>query len=304
MAGTYDVRCDALARVFLGDCGSFTEDEVATLASDVQRTIEDFIEARPSAVASEPKAGHVSCYVCGCCVPEDAYFSDRRTDSGPVVGVDGHVWGDAALVLCETCATRGEAMQDAEAFAFYASGQHWTKEKKAPGRGRTLDHGFDVAVTRGPLSNLGAGVLSYHTGRMSALGVSPEPGSIEWVIEKLADRESPGANDARDPLINNDVLQGVRVMLTRAFAEERAAISLREAKERAKQRPHARYEVTFTLELDDDDGSSESDVEEAVQSILDEAMRPADGEEWVVRDGLCLYDTLDVSAKFDETVTP
>jgi hypothetical protein len=299
-AKTYDVRCRAIARIFLGDCGSFSEDEVHTLASDVQQTIEDFIEARPSAVAMEPRPGHVSCYVCGRCVPEDAYFSDRRTDSGPVAslvalllrGVDPYVWGDVALVLCESCATKGEAMPDAEAFAFYASGRHWTDEKKAPGRGRALDAAPSFSVISDDdarerfVSDVKTGALAYMAGYTAARNASPEPGSIEWVTAKLAGREFPEANSARE-------------FLARALAGERIAISAR-----AEQKPHARYKVTFTLELDDDDGSSETDVEGVVENILDEAMRSPEGADCVVRDDLRLYDVTNVSATFDEMVTP
>jgi hypothetical protein len=65
------------------------------------------------------------CYVCGRDAGE-LYYSDRRTDSGPVDGRLGETWGDVALVLCESCSRRGEAMPDAEAFDFYSAGKRWS----------------------------------------------------------------------------------------------------------------------------------------------------------------------------------
>lgn len=56
------------------------------------------------------------CYVCSKSAGE-AYCSDSRTDSPD--------WGDVALVLCEPCATKGEALPEAEALAFYKNGKHW-----------------------------------------------------------------------------------------------------------------------------------------------------------------------------------
>ena len=67
-------------------------------------------------------------YVCGTKAGshnQGDYFSDRRTDSGPVDGRPGETWGDVALVLCGGCAKSGEAMSDADAFDFYARGIQW-----------------------------------------------------------------------------------------------------------------------------------------------------------------------------------
>lgn len=61
-----------------------------------------------------------ACYVCGKSSRYDSdtpYFSDERTDTGD--------FRDVALVLCQACAQKGEAMPDAEALAFYRAGQHW-----------------------------------------------------------------------------------------------------------------------------------------------------------------------------------
>ena len=63
------------------------------------------------------------CYVCGKSAGEK-YFSDRRTDTLTPTGED---FGDIALCLCGDCADKGEAMPDAEAFAFYSSGKRWAE---------------------------------------------------------------------------------------------------------------------------------------------------------------------------------
>lgn len=56
------------------------------------------------------------CYVCGKSAGEN-YRSDSRTDTDD--------FGDIALVLCDPCAEKGEAMPDAEALAFYGLGKRW-----------------------------------------------------------------------------------------------------------------------------------------------------------------------------------
>lgn len=43
---SYDVRCEDLARVFLGDSTPYTEADVEALAQEIQNTIEDWLESR------------------------------------------------------------------------------------------------------------------------------------------------------------------------------------------------------------------------------------------------------------------
>jgi len=42
----HDTQCNDLARIFLNDEAAVTEAEVNELADDIQRTIEDFLQAR------------------------------------------------------------------------------------------------------------------------------------------------------------------------------------------------------------------------------------------------------------------
>jgi hypothetical protein len=57
------------------------------------------------------------CMCCGKSAGFD-FLSDRRTDSTDSAG---NKWGDIALVLCEKCGTKLDAMADAEAFALMQS---------------------------------------------------------------------------------------------------------------------------------------------------------------------------------------
>ena len=53
------------------------------------------------------------CYGCGKVVSPDAYASHPLTDCA---GDDGEDWGDTALVLCDRCAVRTEAIRNASEF--------------------------------------------------------------------------------------------------------------------------------------------------------------------------------------------
>lgn len=132
-----------------------------------------------------------------------------------------------------------------------------------------------------------AGLLSYAAGALAAASAPPQIGSIEWATARLAGRSFPSAGEAAD-------------FLNRALDADRAEAAAREAAARLA-RKHARYLVSFTLEVEvDSSRPSSATVVEAVEAILDGALGPSPTRSI----DLSLYDVLDVRARFVEEVTP